>query len=244
MQPKTLLVTSCAFLVLSSVAAYGAGKGTPSSDYVPAFTLEEDESDIPRITLKDSAVKRLGIKTSQVTVKKGVLSRSIGGRIVMLKGPGTDSDVHVAVPRSSETEKAGVSSVVVLSYVGGEIQKTIASRDDTLADSLGEDAQGHAYYKLQSGAGLWKDGAGVLTEFTSPEGEIEHLVVPYSSLLYDKDGGTWVYLDEIGSYKRHPVEVAFIEGDEVFLTEGPPIDSPVVSIGAVELLGIENEVGF
>lgn len=246
MQRNMMFLASCAWFTLACASAQAAGKGTPSADYVPAFSIEEAEGDIARITLKQSAIQRLGLKTSKVASKSGVYSRSIGGTIMVANGAGEGSDVnvHVAVPRTSHTEAPDAADVVVLSYVGGQIQKLTASRDDSFAASMGDRARSHAFYKLQSGAGLWKDGAGVLTEFASSKAEREHLVVPYSSLLYDKGGRTWVYVDDGGAYKRHRVDVAFIEGDEVFLRDGPSAGSQVVSVGAVELLGIENEVGF
>lgn len=68
--------------------------------------------------------------------------------------------------------------------------------------------------------------------------------VPYSALLYDLTGSTWVYtVDAPHTYVRHAVVVRSIEGDKAILREGPPPGTPVVGTGAAELYGAEKGVG-
>lgn len=65
-------------------------------------------------------------------------------------------------------------------------------------------------------------------------------VIPYSAVVYDPDGKTWTYANpEPLTFLREPITVDRIEGDEVFLLEGPSPGTPVVTIGAVELYGAE-----
>jgi hypothetical protein len=65
-------------------------------------------------------------------------------------------------------------------------------------------------------------------------------VVPYSAVLYDTDGQTWVYTSsEPLAFVRAPVEVDRFEGRLAFLSEGPPAGTVVVSVGAPLLLGAE-----
>lgn len=69
-------------------------------------------------------------------------------------------------------------------------------------------------------------------------------VVPYSALLYDPEGGTWVYTsDEPRTFVRHPVEVDYIEGDVAVLSSGPDVGTVVASVGVAEIYGTEFEVG-
>ncbi len=69
-------------------------------------------------------------------------------------------------------------------------------------------------------------------------------VVPYSALIYDPHGGTWVYTSpKPRTFVRMRVVVEFIEGDRVVLREGPPKDTPVATIGVAELYGTEFEIG-
>lgn len=69
-------------------------------------------------------------------------------------------------------------------------------------------------------------------------------VVPYSAVLYDVDGNTWVYKSpEPFTFVRHQVEVDYIEGDVAVLLDGPATGSEVVTVGVAELLGTEYKIG-
>lgn len=65
-------------------------------------------------------------------------------------------------------------------------------------------------------------------------------IVPYSALLYDTNGATWVYTNpERLVFVRAPVEVDRIVGAQAFLSAAPPAGTLVVSVGAAELYGAE-----
>jgi hypothetical protein len=69
-------------------------------------------------------------------------------------------------------------------------------------------------------------------------------VVPYSSLVYDPQGRTWVYTSpEPRTFVRHQVEVDYIEGDLAVLRDGPPVGTAVASVAVAELYGAEFKVG-
>ncbi len=68
--------------------------------------------------------------------------------------------------------------------------------------------------------------------------------VPYSSLIYDPQGNTWVYTSpQPATFVRHKVEVDDIEGDVVILKDGPPVGTVVASRAVAELYGAEFKVG-
>jgi hypothetical protein len=68
-------------------------------------------------------------------------------------------------------------------------------------------------------------------------------VVPYAALLYAPDGTTYVYTSPKAlQYLRAQVKVARIEGNRVFLADGPPAGTEVVTVGAAEVYGTELEV--
>jgi hypothetical protein len=68
-------------------------------------------------------------------------------------------------------------------------------------------------------------------------------VVPVSSVLYDKDGGTWVYTDVTAfTYVRAAVVLGPIDNDLWELTSGPAPGTEVVTVGGAELLGAEQGV--
>ena len=68
--------------------------------------------------------------------------------------------------------------------------------------------------------------------------------VPYSSLIYDPKGQTWVYTSpQPRTYVRQKVEVNKISGDTVVLSDGPPAGTMIASVGVAELYGTEFKVG-
>ncbi|MBU0499393.1 MAG: hypothetical protein KJ558_01375 [Gammaproteobacteria bacterium] len=74
----------------------------------------------------------------------------------------------------------------------------------------------------------------------------KRLVIPYSTLIYDPKGNTWVYTagDPTPlSYQRHSVKIESIEGDRVILQEGPAAGTPVVTVGVTEIYGAEKGLG-
>jgi hypothetical protein len=69
------------------------------------------------------------------------------------------------------------------------------------------------------------------------------IAIPYAAIIYDAEGGTWVYTEaEPLVFVRAPIEVAQIEGSEAVLSKGPPAGTSVVKVGAAELYGTEFEV--
>jgi len=71
---------------------------------------------------------------------------------------------------------------------------------------------------------------------------MQRKVLPYAAILYDTQGNTWVYTNpEPLTFVRHPITVDYIEGNDVFVSEGPPSGTAVVTVGAAELYGAEVE---
>jgi hypothetical protein len=69
-------------------------------------------------------------------------------------------------------------------------------------------------------------------------------VVPYSSLIYDAKGRTWIYTSpQPRTFVREQVQVDRIDGDRVLLSEGPAVGTEVASVGVAEIYGAETGVG-
>lgn len=70
----------------------------------------------------------------------------------------------------------------------------------------------------------------------------QRLVIPYAALLYDSSGTAWVYVNvEPLVFVRQAITVDSIQGDDVILSEGPDAGATVVTLGATELFGSEEE---
>lgn len=95
------------------------------------------------------------------------------------------------------------------------------------------------YYEVENHDGKLRPGQRV--GVTLPlKGEAESLVVPYASVLYDINGGAWVY-ESMGKhvYARRRVVVDHVVGPEAVLALGPKPGTKVVTDGAAELFGTE-----
>jgi RND family efflux transporter MFP subunit len=69
----------------------------------------------------------------------------------------------------------------------------------------------------------------------------ESLAVPWSALVFDIHGGTWLY-EQSGPhrYTRRRAVVGYTVGDNAVLSSGPPAGTQVVIAGAQELFGAET----
>jgi hypothetical protein len=69
-------------------------------------------------------------------------------------------------------------------------------------------------------------------------------VIPYSALIYDLNGETWIYTSVADlTYVRAPVTVDFIDADVAVLAEGPDVGTEVVTVAVAELYGTDTGVG-
>jgi len=75
------------------------------------------------------------------------------------------------------------------------------------------------------------------------EGSSGKLAVPYSAVLYDAKGNSFVYtVTGPLSYVRAPITVDYVEGDQAILSDGPSSGTEVVALGVAELYGAETGV--
>jgi hypothetical protein len=77
---------------------------------------------------------------------------------------------------------------------------------------------------------------------TQVAGGRARLVVPYSSIVYDAQGNSWIYTATTPvSFVRHRVVVDRVSAGRAILSRGPRIGTKVVGVGAAELFGTEFE---
>jgi hypothetical protein len=70
-----------------------------------------------------------------------------------------------------------------------------------------------------------------------------HKVLPYAALIYDDEAKTFVYTSpKPMSFLREPVEVDRVAEDRVVLSNGPPVGTTVVTVGATEVYGTELDI--
>jgi hypothetical protein len=69
-------------------------------------------------------------------------------------------------------------------------------------------------------------------------------IVPYTSVLYDLSGATWVYVTaDAMTFVRASVRIDTIKGENVYLKFGPPPGTKVLVAGVPQVFGTEVGVG-
>lgn len=72
---------------------------------------------------------------------------------------------------------------------------------------------------------------------------VNETVVPYSAVIYDLEGNTWVYTNPSPlTFVRVRVVIDRIEGNQAFLSQRPETDAPIVTVGVIEIYGAETGV--
>jgi RND family efflux transporter MFP subunit len=99
------------------------------------------------------------------------------------------------------------------------------------------------FFEVNNSDGMLRPGqkVGVRLPLRS---EGRGLVVPASAIVYDAQGGAWVYVQSAPlQFTRKRVDVIRTVGRETLLARGVSPSDPVVSAGAVELFGTEFGAG-
>jgi hypothetical protein len=69
-------------------------------------------------------------------------------------------------------------------------------------------------------------------------------VIPYSALIYGLKGETWTYTSPAPlTFVRQLITIDHIDGDNVFLVDGPPAGTMIVTVGVPELYGTDTGIG-
>ena len=72
---------------------------------------------------------------------------------------------------------------------------------------------------------------------------VKGLVIPYSAVIYDTKGNTWIYTNPAPlTYVRELVVISSIEDDNVLLSKALESDAPIVTVGVAEIYGAETGV--
>jgi hypothetical protein len=69
------------------------------------------------------------------------------------------------------------------------------------------------------------------------------MVIPYAAVLYDASGKTYTFTSPSRlTYVQSPITIATIKGGRAVLRSGPPVGTPVVTVGSAELIGTARGV--
>lgn len=99
----------------------------------------------------------------------------------------------------------------------------------------------HLYYTLENNELALRPMQRVSVTLNSRQKHIQTLTIPWSAVVFDIYGGSWVYTQQSKNvYARKRVFLDHVDGDQAIASDGPPEGSKVVVNGALELFGVET----
>jgi hypothetical protein len=141
---------------------------------------------------------------------------------------------------SSDQGEEEISAVIVLP-IGSQYGK-VRFRARQL--EAGQGSSDGMYFAVDNAEPGLRPGQRVVVRTPQPGSGNLHKVVSYSAIIYDLQGNTWIYVNpEPLVFIRHAVGVEHVDRDLAILTDGPPVGTSVVTVGAAELMGIEQKIG-
>jgi hypothetical protein len=181
------------------------------------------------------------------TVGRAILVLSLGATRLDAeddKGEVDDEDDLKTDPKDGLSVDTGANKpvTVLILPIGGE-HGLVRLRATPIEVGPGKDTEARYFAINDNDHGL-QPGQHVFVRVTRADSGKLQKVIPYAAVIYDADGATWTYTNpEPLVFVRHAITVEYIEGDLAALKDGPDIGTAVVTVGAVELLGIEHNIG-
>jgi hypothetical protein len=232
---------------------------------------------VKRITLSESAVRRLGIETGEISKQPVVRRQTVGGLVVAqpekLPGPVSGRFTPSASPAmhalstvpakpapARAAAKAGDAWMLV-TLTPAEWERVMKDRPARLIALTTREKSGAELVARPSGLLPVEDtkrsmlkvyyvvpgkdhgltpNTRMRVELPLEGDESPQTVVPYGAIYYDVEGTTWVYVQTAPwTFERQRVGIERVIGDLAVLSEGPPVKTTVVTVGAALLYGAE-----
>lgn len=246
-------------MVASLQMAACAAKPPTVATEKPVHIDPIEGSKLKKVTLTEKAKLRLDIQTAPLSEEQVTRKRKIGGEVVASLGDNTtsaavpaDGSVWVRVSLSegdvSQIDNSLPARVLPLSAAGSKDASAAgvdAKMDEGAVDEdEGADGVKAVYYAVQAKNHGLKPGDRALVELALKSDGKMHKMIPYSAVIYDVKGDTWVYTNpEPLVFVRAPIKIDYITDQVAYLTDGPATGAAIVTKGVAELFGSETGVG-
>jgi RND family efflux transporter MFP subunit len=195
-------------------------------------------ADLSTLTLAspvDGIIERLGVASGQTVPAGAVLFEVASLDPVWVRVPVYVGDVSAVDPKEP-------AMIEVFGAASGK--PAVAARPvqgPPLSDAGAASAD--LYFELGNRGGEFRLGQKVGVSLALRD-KADGLVVPWSAVLFDMQGGAWVYVRTAANvFTRVRVEIRHIVGPLAVLARGPAAGADVVSVGAAELFGTEFGAG-
>jgi hypothetical protein len=262
--PSRPVLAALAVLTMSTVALAAPQTG--------ANKIELQDSSAKRVVLNSNDVSRIGVQTVPVREEKVVRLVVVLGKVEDEPTDNVATDAGDLAPAATELAQNDASSIndvqirVLLDknpaddadddadqYDDEDDAEIVAPGDDDEDETpvrakrvliQGAAAPNTLYFKVKSGTQGLQAGQNVGVRLAELGSNTPKKVVPYSAILYDLTGDTWVYTNpEPSVFVRERVDIERIDKDLAVLNTGPAAGTQVVTIGASELYGAESHAG-
>jgi multidrug efflux pump subunit AcrA (membrane-fusion protein) len=240
-----------------SLAGCAEAPAEEAGESEPAYVEAIEGTELNRVTLTEHAAQRLGIETAEVTEEMVARDLTVSGRVEESQASADSASiVRVRVPLNTGdmAKVAPGQPARILSFDDEDDDDDDGEEDGLEAEAIDlddindveddPDDEPALYYQVNAGNHNLVPGQGVRVKLSLVESGSMRKVIPYSALIYDLDGSTWIYVSpEPLVFMRQPVTVDFIEGDRVILSDGPSVGTAVATVGVAELYGADTGVG-
>jgi len=244
-------VTQLLFVVIVAVLGISACVQEPATEKIEPAVLELLEDGRNLVILTEKAAQRLDIQTDTVREEQSVQTRTVGGEVMTeVRAPG-ETLIRVSLSGDELTMIDGSKPAFIMpldyddAEDNDESNGLMAELDEGPGFDDDEDNEGAVlYYVINDPEHELVAGQRLQVELAMMGNETTRLVVPDTAVIYDVNGGTWVYISpEPLKFLRYPIVVDYMRDGEAILLEGPPVGTKVVTVGVPELYGTDTGVG-
>jgi hypothetical protein len=235
--------------VTLTLASAGCAK-QPAASNTPTEPPSKVDKEHKTVHLSQKASERLQIELVSLTEQTVFRTISVGAEVVgssksasvvLLRANLNAADAAAVDPKKAARVRAIGSTDQ--DEPGEEAELSDAEDDAGMADDEDDDKK-LVYFRFKGNGKPLQPGQRASVEYVVQGSEAPRRALPYSALIYDLKGDTWVYVATGPlTFQRQKVTVDFFRGQTAYLSEGPPTGALIVVSGPAELYGAETGVG-
>jgi hypothetical protein len=211
-------------------------------------TVDKDKK---TVKLTEKASQRLGIQTVKVSEEQIARKRRLGAEVVGATAgsskTGTWARVSINSSDLNAIDRKQLAQVLPIDSDDDDKNGLEAEIDDEregISSLSLSDTDKYVYFKIKSDSHPLKIGERAQVELQLQVSRGARKLIPYSAVIYDVKGATWVYVNNDSlTYQRQPIKIDYIDRDIAYLLDGPASGTHVVTSGVAELYGAETGVG-
>ncbi|KAA0231024.1 efflux RND transporter periplasmic adaptor subunit [candidate division KSB1 bacterium] len=179
----------------------------------------------------DGVLQKINIAPRQTVAAGAELFEVVGQNTVWVRVPVYVGDLATI----DEQQPAQIEAFGDASGVSQRIAKPVQGPPLSDANAASADL----FFEMENSDGQFRVGEKVRVTLAQ-KNIAENLIVPFSAILYDIHGGTWVYTRmSPHTYTRQRVELHHVVDTLAVLARGPDSGTEVVITGAAEIFGTE-----